>query len=175
MTNPLHLQANYSEFDSILDLFKELGKTTISDLSTYKRCYGILCELVDNIKHHGSSISQEESLVTLTFDANNCAFYARNVVSEKAKKFLTNRIDYINRSSQDHLHQARKLLVKHGTTNSDSTGLGLLVMKQKAQNELKYTFAPYKKPEYYLFELKIDLSSTHEYAIDSTSQQTSVH
>lgn len=175
MTNPLHLQANYNEFNSLIDTFKEIGKTILIDFTTYKKCYGILCELIDNIKHHGSSISQEESLVTITFDANNCTFCARNVVNEKAKKSLTNRINYINRSSKDHLHQARKLLVKHGTTNSDSTGLGLLVMKQKAQNELKYTFAPYKKPEYYLFELIIDLSSIHEYALDSTSQQTAIH
>ena len=175
MINPLHLQAKHNELESVIHLFKELGNTTIVNKGVYKKCYSILCELADNLSHHVTPIYANESLLTVTFDANECNFYCKNVVSAKTKAVLQSRIDYINKSTNEHIQQAYKLIVKHSKSKEESTGLGLLLIKQKAQNELKYTFVPYKKPDCYLFELKIDLASTHEKSIDSSTKSSSLH
>lgn len=128
--------------ESLLNLLSIIENQMGDRILLKKRVFNIMVEMLQNIVKHGAvndSIGESLGIFFINETKNKYHLNTGNYIHKNEKDALVSRINYVNSLSQDDLNSFyEKSLFNFQIDSSKEAGLGLIELRLKTGNPLKY-------------------------------------
>ncbi|OFX88806.1 MAG: hypothetical protein A2W99_04890 [Bacteroidetes bacterium GWF2_33_16] len=134
--------------DSILLRLKNYIQDKQLDIVTRKRLYTLAVECLDNIYKHADNLEFHQDMFVefpprfiIEKIGEDYMIHTGNVIFEKNKEKITNKINKINSHDQNEINKLYKRALMHAEiSDKGGAGLGLIVMARSTGQKIKYDF-----------------------------------
>lgn len=152
--------------DKLEKKFKEELVTEGQDVNISKKIFSIVIEMSQNIKLHsderivyGEEVNCGKGIIVVREQNDYFEVSSGNMISTSRVDDFKNYIDDINNKDSDALKDYYKEVLKKPRVKGNiSAGLGLIQMKRKSNNELKYNFRDIEDNNKKFFTLTCEVS-----------------
>lgn len=134
--------------------------------SVKKRVYHLLVESLQNLYHHADTpanvvgINEKEKFgcFILSMLEDKFQISTANLIKEKQRKYLEEKMSHINSLDKDQLRELYKNVLNNDTfSEKGGGGLGLMDIARKTGNKLDYKFTPIND-DCYFYRLIININ-----------------
>ncbi len=150
--------------NSLLSNAKTQMQNLEMELPVRKKLYNIMVECLENINRYAGAGKFDEDDLTPHFPlfllgTSEEGFYVTvgNLIKEKDKKILKEKLDDINKLNREELKSKyRDTILASSVTDSRGAGLGIIDMAIKSDNPLEYKFNTVKDDiSFFILEIKV--------------------
>ena len=137
------------------------------DLSTKKRVYHTMVEILQNMNRHSDEIADSSNvgrgLFMIGKKKENYFIITSNKIKNSNIKSLKDSIELINGSSLEELNELYSNQLRFGKiTEKGGAGLGMLDIARKTNKALQFNFIPINKfYSYFILKVVVDRRKLH--------------
>lgn len=133
----------------------------------YKKLLTLMIEILENVLKYSEHfedfiLDHPEYFPEFEMNCNEEVYVlvARNPVLEKDQRVIAEKIDRLNRASDEEVKQVYRETITNGIfSEKGGAGLGFIEMAKLSSHDLVYSFHP-AVDEYYVYELTIKINHT---------------
>lgn len=156
MTKGRIISAYHGDFSqAVIEMLLKQAKLDLSrkklELKVFKKAYGVLIEVLENILKHTVKIENDpetdsEAIVLLSSTEDGITISVGNVTTTEEAKMLEQKINQVNSLDKSGLQLLHTEILKNGSiSEKGGAGLGLIEISIKSNNKIEYFFNEYKK------------------------------
>ena len=157
----LSFKGDFSQ-DNVIYLL-EMLRSQMPESTTSIKINNILIELLQNIEKHADNINEvtdwKPGIFLINRKNNNYYLTAGNYLSNSKRKELEGKLEHINSLDKKELTKLYKeSILNTKEISSIKTGLGIIDIKRKSLNEIKYSFKKINE-NYSFFIIQIEIKN----------------
>lgn len=132
--------------ESLVLLLSIIEGQSVSSATTKKKLFYLMVEMLQNIVKHAINYSNSlesgnPGMFLISEDNGNYNLISGNYIEKSKVKELQTKIDYVNNISKDELESFySKNLLDFEMIDSKKSGLGIIDLRLKSDNKIKYHF-----------------------------------